>query len=361
MIVSRFYSVMFLVILALLGYLSYQIISPFLVPIAWAVVFSIVFYPVYAFISRYIKVKSIASSITVFLVVVVIIGPIIYTSFVLVSELRKIGEYTSAAEGSEFIRNLFYKIKSSSQYASISSLVGEQNMPTVEQLIASLANFGKSLAERLSVKVTNLLSVGIDFLFMTFTIFFLFRDGPGFLNKVRDYMPFSEEQKSRLAKQVKDMVASTVYGGVTVAIIQGFLGGLAFYVIGFTSPVLWGIVMSIVSFIPLLGTLGVWGPAAIYLLIRGEYLTGIGLIIYGTFIIGLVDNFLRPLLIGSRTKMPTIIIFFSVLGGIEAFGIIGLIMGPLIMAVFISVFEIFRHVKDECLPGNEEQTNIMAP
>ncbi len=351
MIVSRFYSVMLLVILALLGYLSYQIISPFLVPIAWAVVFSIVFYPVYAFISRYIKVKSIASSITVFLVVVVIIGPIIYTSFVLVSELRKIGEYTSAAEGSEFIRNLFYKIKSSSQYASISSLVGEQNMPTVEQLIASLANFGKSLAERLSVKVTNLLSVGIDFLFMTFTIFFLFRDGPGFLNKVRDYMPFSEEQKSRLAKQVKDMVASTVYGGVTVAIIQGFLGGLAFYVIGFTSPVLWGIVMSIVSFIPLLGTLGVWGPAAIYLLIRGEYLTGIGLIVYGTFIIGLVDNFLRPLLIGSRTKMPTIIIFFSVLGGIEAFGIIGLIMGPLIMAVFISVFEIFRHVKDECLPG----------
>ena len=174
-------------------------------------------------------------------------------------------------------------------------------------------------------------------------------------------MPFSDEQKSRLTKQVKDMVASTVYGGVTVAMIQGFLGGLAFYVIGFTSPVLWGIVMSIVSFIPLLGTLGVWGPAAIYLLMRGEYLTGIGLILYGTFVIGLVDNFLRPMLIGSRTKMPTIIIFFSVLGGIEAFGIIGLIMGPLIMAVFISVFEIFRHVKDECPPGNEEQSKIVVP
>ena len=357
MIVSKFYSIMLLVILALLGYLSYQIISPFLVPISWAAVFSIVFYPVYAFISKHIKVKSIASSITVFLVVVMIVGPIIYASFLLVAELRKVGEYTSAAEGSELIKTLIWKIKSSPQYESVSSLVGEQNMPTVEQIMANLANLGKGLAEKLSVKVTNLLSVGIDFLFMTFTIFFLFRDGPGFLNKVRDYMPFSEEQKSRLAKQVKDMVASTVYGGVTVAIIQGFLGGLAFYVIGFTSPVLWGIMMSIVSFIPLLGTLGVWGPAAIYLLIRGEYLTGVGLIFYGTFVIGLVDNFLRPLLIGSRTKMPTIIIFFSVLGGIEAFGIIGLIMGPLIMAVFISVFEIFRHVKGECpTGGNEEQT-----
>lgn len=352
---------MLLVILTLLGYLSYQIISPFLVPISWAVVFSIVFYPVYAFISRHIKVKSIASSITVFIVVVIIIGPIIYVSLVLVAELRKIGEYAHAAEGTELIRSLFWKIKSSPQYASISSLVGEQNMPTVEEIMANLANLGKGLAEKLSVEVTNLLSVVIDFLFMTFTIFFLFRDGPNFLNKVRDYMPFSEEQKSRLTKQVKAMVASTVYGGVTVAVIQGFLGGLAFYVIGFASPVLWGITMSIVSFIPLLGTLGVWGPAAIYLLIRGEYLTGAGLIFYGAFVIGLVDNFLRPLLIGSRTKMPTIIIFFSVLGGIEAFGIIGLIMGPLIMAVFISVFEIFRHVKDECPPGDEEQSKIVVP
>jgi len=352
---------MLLVILALLGYLSYQIISPFLVPIAWAVVFSIVFYPVYAFISRHIKVKSIASSITVFLVVVVIIGPIIYTSFVLVAELRKIGEYTSAAEGSEFVRNLFWKITSSPQYASISSLVGEHNMPTADMIMDNMKKIGKILVENLSIRITNIISAAINFLLMIFTLFFLFRDGPGFLNKVRDFMPFSEEQKSRLTKQVKDMVASTVYGGVTVAMIQGFLGGLAFYIIGFTSPVLWGIVMSIVSFIPLLGTLGVWGPAAIYLLMRGEYLSGIGLILYGTFVIGLVDNFLRPLLIGSRTKMPTIIIFFSVLGGIEAFGIIGLIMGPLIMAVFISVFEIFRHVKDECPPGDEEQSKIVVP
>jgi predicted PurR-regulated permease PerM len=122
-------------------------------------------------------------------------------------------------------------------------------------------------------------------------------------------MPFSEEQKSRLTKQVGYGRSRLFTVELKIAIIQGVLGGLAFYVIGFTSPVLWGIVMSIVSFIPLLGTLGVWGPAAIYLLIRGEYLTGAGLIFYGAFVIGLVDNFLRPLIIGSRTKMPTIIIF----------------------------------------------------
>ena len=351
---------MLLVILALLGYLSYQIISPFLVPIAWAVVFSIVFYPVYAFISKHIKVKSIASSITVILIFVVIIAPVSCLSIILIGELQKVGDYTNSG-GLDFFRELYDKIITSPQYEKISSLIGEHNMPTADMIMDNMNKIGKILVENLSIRITNIISAAINFLLMIFTLFFLFRDGPGFLNKVRDYMPFSDEQKSRLTKQVKDMVASTVYGGVTVAMIQGFLGGLAFYIIGFTSPVLWGIVMSIVSFIPLLGTLGVWGPAAIYLLMRGEYLTGIGLILYGTFVIGLVDNFLRPMLIGSRTKMPTIIIFFSVLGGIEAFGIIGLIMGPLIMAVFISVFEIFRHVKDECPPGHEEQTEIVVP
>lgn len=350
---NRFYSVMLLAILALLGYLSYEIISPFLVPIAWAIVFSIVFYPVYAFISRYIKVKSIASSITVLLILVVIIAPITYVSFLLIDELQKIGEYTNSG-GLDFVRDLFEKIKASPQYAKLSSLIGEGNMPTADQIMDNIKKIGKVVVENLSIRITNIISVAINFLFMIFTIFFLFKDGPGFLTKVEDYLPFSEEQKTRLVTQVKDMIASTVYGGVVVAIIQGFLGGVAFYVIDIKSPVLWGIAMAVMSFVPMVGTFSVWGPAAIYLIIQGNYLHGIGLILYGNFVIGLVDNILRPLIIGSRTKMPTIVIFFSVLGGIKAFGIIGLIMGPLIMAVFISVFEIFRHIEDEVLMKRED-------
>ena len=119
------------------------------------------------------------------------------------------------------------------------------------------------MLQNLSVRITNIISAAINFLFMIFTIFFLFMDGPGFLTKVKDYMPFNEEQKTRLATQMKDMIVSTVYGGVIVAIIQGFLGGIAFYVIGIESPVLWGIAMSVMSFVPLLGTLSIWGPASI--------------------------------------------------------------------------------------------------
>jgi len=337
---------MLLVILTLLGYLSYEIISPFLVPIAWAIVFSVVFYPIYAFISRYVKVKSIASSITVIIILVAIIAPITYMSFLLIGELEKFGEYSNSG-GLEFVRDLFGKMKASPHFSRLSSLIGESNMPTADQVMDNIKKIGLLLSQNLSVRITNIIFAALNFLFMIFTIFFLFRDGPGFLTKVKDYMPFNEDQKNRLATQVKDMIASTVYGGVIVAIIQGCLGGVAFYVIGINSPVLWGIAMSVMSFVPLLGTLSIWGPASIYLLSQGDYMHGMGLILFGIFVISMVDNILKPLIIGSRTKMPTIVIFFSVLGGIKAFGIIGLIMGPLIMAVFVSVFEIFRHIEDE--------------
>jgi len=337
---------MLLVILALLGYLSYQIISPFLTPIAWAIVFSVVFYPVYAFICKHIKVKAIASSVTVLLILAVIIVPITYMSFLLIDELQMIGDYMNAG-GLDFIRAQSEKIKASPLFERLSSFIGTGDVPAADLIMDNLKKVGKFVAENLSIRFTNIISAAVNFLFMIFTIFFLFKDGPGFLTKVQDYMPFSEEQKARLAMQMKDMIASTVYGGVAVAIIQGFLGGIAFYIIGIESPILWGIAMSVMSFVPLVGTLSIWGPASIYLIVQGDLLRGIGLILFGTFVISMVDNILKPLIIGSRTKMPTIIIFFSVLGGIKAFGIIGLIMGPLIMAVFVSVFEIFRHIEDE--------------
>ena len=351
---------MLMVILALLGYLSYEIVSPFLTPITWAIVFSVVFYPVFAFISRYVRVNFIASSLTVLIILVVIIAPLTYMFILLTGELQKLGDHANSP-GPEIVGEIFDRLKTYAHFEKLSSLIGEENMPTADQVTDNIKKIGKVLVENLSVRITNVIYVAINFLFMIFTIFFLFMDGPGFLTKVKDYMPFSEEQKNRLATQMKDMIASTVYGGVIVAIIQGLLGGIGFYFIGISSPVLWGIAMSVMSFVPLLGTLSIWGPASVYLISQGDYLHGVGLFLFGTLVISMVDNILKPLIIGSRTKMPAIVIFFSVLGGIKAFGIIGLIMGPLIMAVFVSVFEIFRHVEDEPSPDREDRKENVRP
>lgn len=335
---------MLLFMIAVLGYLAYQIISPFLTAVAWAMVFTIVFYPVYAYICRYVKFKSVASLLTIVLILIVILGPISYLTSLLVHEIQTFLDSIDQ-DRIESVQKFYEGLRSLPLYQKISSYMGE--LPSEEAVLEGIKKTGGTLLQNMSLQITNVLSIMANFVFMFFTIFFLLKDGPGFLLKARDFMPFSERHKDRLATQVKDMIVSTVYGGATVALVQGLLGGFAYYVVGMESPVMWGVAMAVMSFIPLLGTFSIWGPGSVFLLLSGSYVKGVGLFLFGVFVISIIDNILRPLIIGSRTKMPTILIFFSVLGGIKLFGMIGFVMGPLIMAAFISVFEIFRHIEDE--------------
>ena len=337
---------MLLFLLALLGYLTYEIMSPFFTAIAWAVVFSIVFYPVYAFISKKIRVSAIASVLTMILIITVIIAPFIYLTFTFIDEVQSVASRINES-GTGSLQELLGRIKSSPAFRRIDAYAGLNDYFSAEEIMDNVKGAGKGIIKGLSLQITNVISVAINFIIMLFTTFFLFKDGPGFLSKLKDYMPFSEVQKDRLASQIKDMIVSTVYGGVVVAIIQGILGGMAYYFIGIEAPVMWGFAMAVMSFVPLLGTFAIWGPTAAYLFIQGDYMHGGGLFLFGVFVISMIDNILKPLIIGSRTRMHTIIILFSVLGGIRLFGMIGLIMGPLITAVFVSVFEIFRNIEGE--------------
>jgi predicted PurR-regulated permease PerM len=341
---NRFYFIMLLFLLAVLGYLTYEIMRPFLNAIGWSVVLSIVFFPVYASISRLVKIKSIASVITVMLIVILIMGPISYLTFMLINEVQVVAQKINQ-NGFGFIHDLINQVSSSSLFNAVRSYTGVRDFMSEQALNEGIRKMGNSLLQFFSLRITNIISSAIDFIFVVFAVFFLLKDGPGFLAKTRDYMPFSETQKNALASQIKDTIVSTVYGGVVIAIIQGVLGGLAFYIIGIESPVLWGVAMSIMSFVPLVGTFAVWGPTSVYLVAEGSFMEGVGLFLFGVLVISMVDNILKPLIIGSRTKMHTLIILFSVLGGIKLFGMIGLIMGPLITAVFVSVFEITRNIE----------------
>lgn len=335
---------MLLFLIAVLGYLAYQIIAPFLTAVAWAMVFAIVFYPVYAFLYRQVKFRSLASLITIALILIVILGPISYLTSLLITETQA---FLASIDQDrlESMERFYSGLSSSPLYQKMSVYMGE--LPSEQTIREGIRRAGKTLIDTMSLQITNVLVILANFLFMIFTIFFFLRDSAGFLAKARDFMPFSERHKDRLANQAKDMIVSTVYGGATVALIQGILGGLAYYAVGMESPVMWGVAMAVMSFVPVIGTFSIWGPGSVYLLLGGSYARGIGLFLFGVLVISMVDNILRPLIIGSRTKMPTILILFSVLGGIKLFGMIGFVMGPLIMAAFISVFEIFRHIEDE--------------
>ena len=341
---SRFYLFAVIALLLILGLLTYQILKPFLTPIAWAIVFSIIFYPVYVFTLKYTRWKSIAALITLTIILVVILGPFSYLTYMLVSELKDLTGYLEA-DKIEALESLMQhpSIKAiTDKILSVFNLTEDELNQTI---IDNISKLGKEMVGRITKGATNVVTISLDFIFMVFSIFFFLRDGPEFLSKTRDYMPFSEIQKDRLVKQIRDIIISTIYGGVVVSIIQGTIAGLAFFFLGISTPVVWGLATSIASFVPLLGAAAIWVPATGYLFLTGASLKGFILAIIGLFGISLVDNILKPIIIGGRTKMPILVIFFSVLGGIKLLGLIGLIMGPLVIALFISVIEIFRSVE----------------
>jgi len=344
MIGNRFYITLLIVLILILGYLGYLILKPFLIPIAWAIVLSILFYPLYSLLLRFIKWKSAASFIVLIIILLIILGPISYLSFLVVKEVSTITSYADAEK--------LHAIKDITRHPVLGAFIekitplfniteDELTKAIHENIIQLVREVFGGIKRGISGIITGLL----DFVFMTISIFFLFKDGPGFIKKILEFMPFSDDQKRNLVNKIKDVVISTMYGGVVIAIAQGSLGGFAFALLGISSPVIWGFAMAIASFLPLIGPFIIWMPASVYLVIQGEILKGIILSLIGIFGIGLIDNILRPIIIGTRTKMPFILLFFSVLGGIKLFGLVGFVMGPMIMAVVALLIEIFRSME----------------
>ncbi|GBE31885.1 putative inner membrane protein [bacterium BMS3Bbin05] len=342
---NRFYIFTLILLSFLFGYLTYLIFKPFISAIMWAGVLAIIFYPVYVFIRRYVKWKSLASLLTIVIIVTIIIGPFSYLVYALGKELRAVTSYLEVGELTP-LNDIVRNPTVSWMLDKIQGALGIHNVDIGKLLVKNITIIGKDLIGRLSDSARNIVLALINFIFMVFASYFLIKDGPDFMGKIRNYLPFSDTQKDRLVQQVKDMVISTIYGGVIVALSQGVLGGVTFFALGIPSPVIWGTAIAIMSFIPMLGTFSIWGPACVYLFVQGAVVKGFVLLVVGTFGISMIDNILKPLIISGRTKMPTVIIFFSVLGGIKLFGLIGLIMGPLVVALFISVFEIFRNIEN---------------
>ncbi len=343
---NRFYFIIMLAITAGLGYLTFQIVRPFIAPIMWGIVLSIVFYPVYNYLAKYLKWKSLNALIVLVIIIAIIVGPFSYFSYLLISELQEISLHMNTGQ-----MELLHDVMSNPSVHYLLDWISTifhlpYNEADIEKTLSDNALLmGKDLIGRIPSGLGSVVTVFTDFILMALAVFFMLKDGAAFLRKSRDYMPFSEQQKDRLASQIRDIVISTIYGGVLVAVLEGITGGIAYSALGLRSPVLWGAATAISSFIPMVGSFVVWGGIALYLFVQVSVTKGVILLLIGIFGISLVDYGLRPVLIGSRTRMPVIIIFFSVLGGIKFFGLLGLIMGPLVVALFVSVMDIFRNIE----------------
>jgi predicted PurR-regulated permease PerM len=222
-----------------------------------------------------------------------------------------------------------------SQYRDISQI-----NPT-DFLLNNLQQVSTFLFNQTSRIIRGLSTFIIGFFFTLLSLYYLFKDGKHLFQWLKDVIPLPSVEKDLLLHRFKDMVYATIYGGILIAIIQGILGGIIFWILGISSPILWGTAMAFLSFIPIGGTALIWFPAVILLFIQGTFLRGTILLFLGIFGISMVDNLLRPFFISARTKIHPLLLFFAVLGGIQVFGLIGLVMGPLIATLCLTLIEVY--------------------
>lgn len=210
-----------------------------------------------------------------------------------------------------------------------------------DRLVSGVAGASQFLAKQALGLGQNTFQFFLNLALMIYLAFFLLRDGSRLVDLLIQALPLGDERERLLFAKFAEVTRATVKGNLLIAIIQGGLGGLIFWILGITGALLWGVVMAIFSLLPAVGAAVVWVPAAIYLAAVGDYVPAIVLTAFGAIVIGLADNLLRPILVGRDTKLPDYIVLLSTLGGLVMFGINGFVMGPLVAALFMAFWGIF--------------------
>jgi predicted PurR-regulated permease PerM len=348
---EQLFNLLFLAVVILAFYLLYRILSPYFITLAWAVILTILFYPLFKVLTKAFKRRRGAAAITMTLIVIVVI--ILPSGFFLNLIAKEVVGIYNYSE--EFIREgkhiaFLESMKKVGLFQGIWEVLDRNlDMSQVDLkslLLDNLRKLSVYIAGQAS-KFIKGLSTGIfQFFLMAVALFFLFRDGERFVEKIKDLIPFSPRERESILQRMVDMIHATIYGGVVVAVVQGGLGGLGFWIIGLSSPAFWGAVMAFLSFIPVVGAFLVWVPAVILLFAQGAYIKAVILFVWGTVVVSLSDNFLRPILISGRTQVHTLFLFFGILGGLKVFGFLGFIAGPLVITICLAIIDIYTATAD---------------
>ena len=323
------------------------ILLPFYGAVFWAVILGILFAP----LQRRIQLKfswprNLTSLLTLSICLVIAILPVIILSILLVQEGAALyksiesGELDIAGYVTHFKHSLPLYFQHLLDRAGLGELDGLR-----EKIIKSAVTGNEFVATQVFSFGQGTFDFVVGFFIMLYLLFFFLRDGAELARKVRSAVPLQEHQKRRLQLKFNRVVRATVKGNLLVAITQGALGGLIFWFLDIPSALLWAVLMAFLSLLPAVGAGIVWAPVAAFFLFTGAIWQGVVLGLFGVFVIGLVDNVLRPILVGKDTKMPDYLILISTLGGLAIFGLNGFVIGPLIAALFMSSWAIFIETK----------------
>jgi predicted PurR-regulated permease PerM len=343
MAVRRIEHQAFLLLLVAVTMAFAWVLMPFYGAVLWAIVVTVIFAPVHRRLVAAMRGRrGLAAAVTVLIIVAMVILPLTMVAASLVKEASSLvgkiqsGEYNFGSYLQQIIDAL---------PAWVSGLLQRFDLTDFSAIRDSLASGLMKGGQLLAPQALSLGMNTFDFMIglgiMLYLLFFLLRDGGALAERIKEAIPLRAEQKTALFTTFATIVRATVKGGILVAIAQGTLGGIAFWFLGIHAPLLWAVLMAFLSLLPAIGSAFVWVPVAIYFLATGAIWSGIGLILYSVLVVGLVDNLLRPFLVGKDTKLPDYVVLISTLGGIEVVGLNGFVIGPLVAALFMASWQIF--------------------
>jgi predicted PurR-regulated permease PerM len=334
----------FVAALLVVAYYALRILMPFLTGLVWAAILAIVFYPAYERLARWVKRPSLASALTCLLLVVMIILPVLLIVVLLAGESVQAYGVVEAKLQSGNVSGLEW-VRETAAFAWLRGKLLALGLPepnlskAVVETVGSISQF---LVRHSSDVFSGFAHSVFNFLVMILGTYYMFLSGPSILAEIRRLSPLRPEHEEAILNKFKEITVATFVGNLLTALLQGTAGGLVFLLFGLDAPLLWGAVMAFLSLVPLVGTALVWGPVVIYFVLTGSVLKGLLLLVVSATVVSSIDNLVKPLLIRRGVEIPTAWVFVGVLGGVAVFGFLGVVLGPLVIAILLALFEIYK-------------------
>jgi predicted PurR-regulated permease PerM len=335
----------FAVFLFLLSQL-YALFVVFLKPLMWTVILVLTFYPIFDVFLKWFGGRRSAAALgmTLFIMLLVIV-PLSFLSSLLTSQMIDFYRDMRTAAESGQLQNLLSSWRDTALgelWEKWSPRIARFDIDIPSILLTAANNISQYIVAHVPDVAKNLLVLLLNAVIVSFSLFFLFRDGEEFFHAFRDLIPMEPRHKEAIFHQFYETVSAVVQGMVVTAVVQGVLAWIGFNAVGLPYSFFLGCASAVASLQPLGGAAVVWLPAAIYLGLSGSWPWAIGLIVYGVVIISSIDNIIKPLVIGERTKLPTLFLFFGILGGLQAYGFLGVFLGPVVLATIMAFVKIYR-------------------
>ena len=339
-------SKIFLIVLLGAVILLFRLFWTYISAIILALLIASAFYPLYTWIRKVFREReqsaSIFMSILILLVLIIPLGGFVgtlsneaFNFYIKTKDSVSLQKLTQSLQGDNVWAQ---RIRKAGKLANI-----DFNAETIENLAAAIGkNVGLFLSRQLSSFASNLLNFLIHFFLMMMIIYYIFRDGERLKDYISELLPFPMEQQELVVNKFREMGRAVIFGNALSGIIQGILGGFGFFIFGLGSPILWGTVIGFMAFLPVIGASIVFIPTTVILLIQGKNSLALGYLIYNVLYSSIMEYVIKPRLIGKGMQMNPILVFIGILGGMKLFGILGIIYGPLIVTIFLTLAEIYR-------------------